>query len=804
MNSESKRHEPLQDKKSLGYWIPGILLIVLLVVAFFNVHIMDLNKSFMGGVDVGEYFYWYETFIKKSFLTGSIPLWNPYYYCGQPFLANPQTFIMYPATALYILLPLPLAFNLDILLHILMAAIGMFFLVHFITSSMSAGIASALVFSLSGYFMDKIVAGHITMIHTASLIPWIFYLIEKAITAQGSSLGDFIEHGKADNRPPSKKGGGERTGIKSAEVILDEPKSMNGHSTYRYCIYAGIVLGIQILGGEPQNSYYSMLFLTLYFFLRHAIAKRSVSFILLRTVVPQYLVIIVVAVCLAAIQIFPTLEFFSLCDRSDKNFVFSSGFSFPPQNFFTFLIPRPESALALPSSFRDLVVYWEFSGYMSIPAIVVAIIGVKYTELRRYKLIFTGLAVFAVTVFLGSYTPLYQVYYYLIPGLSLFRIPSRCILFFIFPLAILVGMGTQVLQEKDLTRRHIIFISMVLTGVLALILAGSALFNIPLPSIQIKQALAILVLTAATVWVLFFSRRKVLVYMFTALFFLDLFIVYQGEIPVLNEDKLLERYEYELLFKGPPSSYRVALPKGMLRGIYSEYHGMNGYAPIVLKDFFSYVHSMAGIPINNLARSSLSYELFKGSLPFSSRILGIKYAIVRTPQGYQMVIASEYQPRASLMREAIFTDHLDDHLHYLKDPSFNPMKTVLLLQSSKNYVMAGNQRNGSPEQDRVNIVSYSPNRIDLESSSSDTTILLLSELYYPGWKAYVDGKKTPILRADYLLRAVKLDAGNHSISMVYRPMSFIVGACITLCSMLVLVAALLWNKVIVRKKMSDE
>jgi hypothetical protein len=802
MNSGSKIRELLQEKKSLGCSILAILCIVLLVMAFFNVHIMGLNRSFLGGIDVGEYFYWYETFIKKTFLSGSIPLWNPYYYCGQPFLANPQTFIMYPATALYILLPLPLAFNLDILIHILMAAIGMFLLVQFITSSMAAGIASALVFSLSGYFMDNLFAGHITMIHTAALIPWIFYLIEKAITAQGPCLGDAGDHKQTKQRPPSEEGGGRKTRIKSEEVILREPRAMNGHRTYRYCMLAGLALGIQILGGEPQNSYYTTLFLTLYFFLRHIIANGSVSLKLLGTVVPQYLVIIVAAFCLAAIQIFPTLEFFSLCDRSEKNFAFSSVFSFPPQNFFTFLIPRPESAHAL-SSFRDLVVNWEFSGYMSIPAVVAAIIGATYTEHRRYRVIFAGLAVFAATVFLGSYTPLYQVYYTVIPGLSLFRIPSRCILFFIFPLAILVGMGIQVLQEKDLTRKLITFISLVLTGVLALILAGSALFNIPLSSIQIKQALAILALTTAAVWVLFFSRKKVLVYVLTALFFFDLFFVYHGVIPVLHEDTLLERYEYEPLFQGPPSSYRVALPVGMLRGIYYEYHGLNGYAPIVLKDFFAYVHSMAGIPVNYLARSSLSDELFKASLPFSSRIFGIKYAIVRTPQGYQMLTAREYQPRASLMREAIFTDRFEDHLQYLKNPSFNPMKTVLLMQSSKDYVMAGNLQAGPPGQDRVNIVSYSPNRIDLESSSPSTTILLLSELYYPGWKAYVDGRKTPVLRADYLLRAVKLDAGNHSISMVYRPMSFIVGASITLCTMLVLAAALLWGKVSGRKRVPD-
>jgi uncharacterized membrane protein YfhO len=57
--------------------------------------------------------------------------------------------------------------------------------------------------------------------------------------------------------------------------------------------------------------------------------------------------------------------------------------------------------------------------------------------------------------------------------------------------------------------------------------------------------------------------------------------------------------------------------------------------------------------------------------------------------------------------------------------------------------------------------------------------LLMTDTWYPGWEATVDGKPVNIYRADYLLRGIPVDAGQHDIKIYYRPMSFIVGLAIT-------------------------
>ena len=89
----------------------GLALAALLVV-FFGLSILPAGGEFVGGTDVSRYFLWNAQFVKEQVLSGSLPLWNPHYYSGHPFLANPQTFVFYPATVLFLLLPLPWAFSI--------------------------------------------------------------------------------------------------------------------------------------------------------------------------------------------------------------------------------------------------------------------------------------------------------------------------------------------------------------------------------------------------------------------------------------------------------------------------------------------------------------------------------------------------------------------------------------------------------------------------------------------------------------------------------------------------------------------
>ena len=58
--------------------------------------------------------------------------------------------------------------------------------------------------------------------------------------------------------------------------------------------------------------------------------------------------------------------------------------------------------------------------------------------------------------------------------------------------------------------------------------------------------------------------------------------------------------------------------------------------------------------------------------------------------------------------------------------------------------------------------------------------IVIADTWYPGWQAWVDGRRAPVLRADYLFRGVPVDAGEHELRLVYQPVSFWLGAAITL------------------------
>jgi uncharacterized membrane protein YfhO len=91
-------------------------------------------------------------------------------------------------------------------------------------------------------------------------------------------------------------------------------------------------------------------------------------------------------------------------------------------------------------------------------------------------------------------------------------------------------------------------------------------------------------------------------------------------------------------------------------------------------------------------------------------------------------------------------------------------------------------RQGLPQ--KVEIISEKNNRLLLLVNSAEDNLLVLSDTYYPGWKAFVNGKEIKIYRADYTFRAIPLNAGTHRLEFVYDPMSFKLGAGVTLLGIL--------------------
>jgi uncharacterized membrane protein YfhO len=94
---------------------------------------------------------------------------------------------------------------------------------------------------------------------------------------------------------------------------------------------------------------------------------------------------------------------------------------------------------------------------------------------------------------------------------------------------------------------------------------------------------------------------------------------------------------------------------------------------------------------------------------------------------------------------------------------------------------------------RAEIVSYSPDRIVVSTETGGPAYLLLSEVYYPGWKAFVDGNPVRVLRGNYLFRVVEIPGGSSRVELVFSPLSIKLGTGISIFGVFMFLNVLVYH-----------
>ena len=121
-----------------------------------------------------------------------------------------------------------------------------------------------------------------------------------------------------------------------------------------------------------------------------------------------------------------------------------------------------------------------------------------------------------------------------------------------------------------------------------------------------------------------------------------------------------------------------------------------------------------------------------------------------------------------------------------KPTDFDPRKTAVIRTSFKDAM--GNYTFGKDSAAYVKLAKYGLDDISFTSSNSKEGLAVFSDIYYSkGWTATVDGKETPIMKADYVLRAIKVPAGTHTIAFHFAPASFYTGQKIAIFSSIMLI-----------------
>jgi hypothetical protein len=176
-----------------------------------------------------------------------------------------------------------------------------------------------------------------------------------------------------------------------------------------------------------------------------------------------------------------------------------------------------------------------------------------------------------------------------------------------------------------------------------------------------------------------------------------------------------------------------------------------------------------GAPLYNLLAAK--YVLApKNEAPGDARLVPV-YA--ENPQ-IDVYLNTQALPMALLVHEARIVDgHTAAWQALFAD--FDPTKTVILEKNQVENLPETRDRGPEVAEGAIQFVRYDLNEIVLAIEMPADGWLVLSEVYYPGWRATVDGERTKVLRANYTFRAVPLSPGKHVVRMTFAPWTWYVG-----------------------------
>lgn len=148
-------------------------------------------------------------------------------------------------------------------------------------------------------------------------------------------------------------------------------------------------------------------------------------------------------------------------------------------------------------------------------------------------------------------------------------------------------------------------------------------------------------------------------------------------------------------------------------------------------------------------------------------MLNTAWVILGTKDGHKMAVPNPWTAgNAWYVPEVRYVQDADAEIASLRE--INPKHTAVADQRFQDIL------GSSSEQDSTSFVvlkEYEANRLAYEATSTKGGVVVFSDIYYPGWSCTIDGKETPIARVNYVLRAIQVPAGKHSIVMSFYPKS---------------------------------
>lgn len=774
-------------------------LLVPITLAMLPLLALYWSGNFAG--DIANEYLPFKLVALKAFKSGEAPLWNPYLFSGAPLLADPQSSLLYPTQLLFLLLPPHIAFALVQYLHIVLLAVGTYKLLRLYCDPLPA-LAGSLAFTLSGPVFNRLAAGHYTIIQVLAWIPWIFLCLDRYWLSQ---------------RP-------------------------------FWLVAGGVAIALQLLAGFPTLCFFTLLAIGVYLIHHFALTLLEHRWEKAIKSTLWWGVMFLLAGMLSAAQWLPSLEFIALAGRALTGYAFVRQNSLPIVNIMTSVLPEIFGSALTHTAIQGA--YWgEHSLYIGgLPPILSLIYVLRFRHHKRDGSgVYLLLAVMSIVLALGAHNPAYRLLFNYVPGFRQLAAVGRMTMLYAFFLSIVSAISIQHLadwlpsasvQTRTLLRWCAIVVSSLLViALLVLTLGRGMLSAIAEPLIlerydhlasEKMQKLDILFLTqAASIFVflciviaggslMYYRMRSRLSARMFAIFSLLIILVDVGlfalrlaggfDLLLTGDRNASSHYTaqtpaYLTAFSGEPSTFRI-LPLNSMRfinqGSQFGIPAITGYNSLIMSSYLQFLGIIRGSPVDSVDRVPMIRTWHSPLL----KILNVKYLVSYEPlqdPHLELLHSSDVYvyrmnqtdaAHAFMVYHAEYFDSAEQVAARMAESSFDPLRSVLLERRLQETVQYAEQI-GTPPESQVSVLGSTLNSVTFEAYTSAPGWLVVSEIYYPGWRAYIDGQETPISKGDLVLRVVELSPGRHTVRFVYDPDTVRCGLFITVLGALLVVSLLL-------------
>ncbi len=388
--------EQLEHGNRLFWVLAGFLLLALIV--FFRKFIFDSQAIMLGSDMITQGLQTRKIGVEAVLAGNGYPLWNPLSYCGLPYAGGLTGPLYYPLSLLYFVMPLFRAIGWTFLLMMLAGGLFCYLWIRELGLGKVAAALCAVMFAFTGWVASGLNGGHDGRMFVILLTPLVFFCLER--------------------------------GFNRRKLV--------------WFLLMGLAVALQILTPQLQMMYYSCLAVTAYAIYRLVMVWRDdKSFKPFVRLGLMYTAGFVVAVSLAAVQLFPTTVNRGMAHRQEGQGLGYEGY----EHATSFSMhPLETAGLVVPGFTGEPTAYWSaesFKGhseYMGLLPLMFAVVALVRRRNRKVWF-FTGLGVVALLFSFGGYTPFFKLPYHLLPVVKSFRGPNMMFFVCAFSIITLAGYG---------------------------------------------------------------------------------------------------------------------------------------------------------------------------------------------------------------------------------------------------------------------------------------------------------------------------------------------------------------------------